>query len=267
MALAITLLDSKFQGWDNGPSGAATETVTSASVTPGTDCVLVVLLSVVGPATNTFTSVTPVSSGSGPSWTGTSVEFTNPGAGYDGGSAIWAVQIGGSSLGSFTVATTFNSVTGGGDHNIYIMSLYRATGHNTTTPTGGKETTTHNAGNGAVTITLDAAPATADVTLAQSLADQNANNGSATFGTGTWTTTADGSASGHQLAYNTGYRTASTSASVPWADVNTGADNFASTQAAVVIADAAGGGGGGGSLAPSGLIIPPVGAVQRASSW
>jgi hypothetical protein len=59
----------------------------------------------------------------------------------------------------------------------------------------------------------------------------------ATFGTsfGTWTETADGAAGSHQVAYNTGWRTGSTSQSVEWSDVNTGGNNFTSAQAAIVV--------------------------------
>jgi hypothetical protein len=89
-------------------------------------------------------------------------------------------------------------------------------------------------------------------------------------------------------AVSVDYRTGSTSASVPWADVNTGADNFSSSQVAVVV-QAAGGGGITGTSAttlgafvsaasgavggppgpplPPGRMIPPVQAVQRASRW
>lgn len=110
--------------------------------------------------------------------------------------------------------------------NVWTVMAVDVTGYDTGTPIGGTATNgTTDIADGAETQTLSAAPTTNDITIVTLYEDcENAPN--PTYGAGSWTSvynTEDGSgATGRSL----GYRTASTSTSVPITDVYTGAGGF-----------------------------------------
>jgi hypothetical protein len=259
-----TLLSHIRHGW-NENINAATYTITSASINIAAGDYVVCLASVIGASTSTFPNV-PVSSGAGPSWTGSLITSVNASAVYNPVSGIWGVQASGAATG-ITVSLTYNSVAGSGDQALDVMSIWKVTSYDTGTPVRGKAVTQAQAGNGAVTVTCDGTAIAGDAWVAQCAVDENTTNKTSTFGTtgGTWTTDADGTASGKLLAYNVGHRTGATGTQADWSDVNTGTDNFGSTQAVLIVRDASG--GGGGSAAFTSDIIPPYQAVIRASSW
>jgi hypothetical protein len=242
MAITATRLASGDRGWNT----ASVTTFTTASITPGTNCLLVLMyggvIDINGP-TEFGSSDTVTSSGSGPSWT----NRANPaaaGGNFQSSATCWSATIGGSDPGSFTVTIDPPSADPIG---CLGYAIYKITGHDTSTPFGGKVATQNQAGNGAVTATLDAAPASGDVTLALSVVDTDASGTGATFGSsfGTWTEDAEGAGT-NDVGWNVGQRTGSTSTSVEWTDVNTGsATTFSSAQTAIVIKVAAGGGGDG----------------------
>ncbi len=254
MAITVTLVTSGDDGWNT----ASDQSFTTASITPGTNCALVLLIAGVqdnSSAANdlfdngSITAHTVVSSGSGPSWTRQT--FSEPSAGFTAHAAVWTATIGGSDPGSFTVTADFPDTRVAG---LYAYSIHKATGHDTGTPFGGKIATQNQAGNGAVTATLDAAPASGDATIALSAVDTDASGTGATFGTsfGTWTETVEGDGT-DEVGWNTGYRTGSTSTSVEWTDVNTGsATNFTSAQAAIVVKAA---GGTDGTATPAAISV------------
>jgi hypothetical protein len=236
VALTTTLVTSGDAGWNT----ANDQSYTTASITPGANCALVLLMGGVQDAANTnslfsggsVTQHTVVSSGSGPTWTKRT--NTDPPANFDSHAAVWTAVIGGSDPGSFTVTIDFPDTRAAG---MFAYTIHKSTGHDTGTTFGGKIATAAQAGNGAVTATLDAAPATDDHTIAFSVVDTDASGTGATFGSsfGTWTETAEGDGT-NDVGWNTGYRAASTSTSVEWTDVNTGsATNFTSAQAAIVV--------------------------------
>ncbi len=105
----------------------------------------------------------------------------------------------------------------------YVITVAAVTGYDTGTPTGGKATVSTNVADGAETLTLDAAPATNDITFAMTCIDDSGSAANPTMGTGSWTNVYDGVSN---LGSNLNYRTASTSTSVPWTDVYTGAGSF-----------------------------------------
>jgi hypothetical protein len=239
--ITTSLVTSADDGWNTAEDTG----FVTASIAPGADCALVLLIGGVAGGTGNLdifdNTSTCVSSGSGPTWT--KQEWATYTGTFQAQAAIWTAVIGGSDPGSFTV--TFDFGTGSRTAGLWAYSIHKCTGHDTSTTFGGKETTSSQAGNGAVTITLDAAPATDDVTIALSVVDTDASGTGATFGTsfGTWTETVEGDGT-DEVGWNTGWRTASTSTSVEWTDVNTGsATNFTSAQAAIVVKAAAGGGG------------------------
>jgi hypothetical protein len=269
MAITTTLLTSGDAGWNT----AADQSYTTASITPGANCVLVLLMGGVQDAANTnslfsggsVTQHTVVSSGSGPTWT--KQTFSDPPANFDSHAAVWTAVIGGSDPGSFTVTIDFPDSRAAG---MFAYSIHKSTGHDTGTPFGGKIATNAEAGNGAVTATLDAAPATDDHTIALSVVDTDGSGTGATFGTsfGTWTETAEGNGT-NEVGWNTGYRTGSTSTSVEWTDVNTGsATTFTSAQAAIVVKAAAGGSTftGSGAITEADDTVAGTGILGRSGS-
>lgn len=262
MALTVSLLTQIDVGWDNGASGV--DPLVSPTFTPGTNCLIAVIVTFISDqfgdpiaAANltgggaTWTSI--IDGGGGPSNTGQ----------YIPTSSAWYTQVDGTALnGGSAFALTLN-------YNVafecnVLLTVYKVVGHDTITPIGGKASLDNGAGNGALSLTLDAAPGSTDVTFAQSLADENTAGQSGIFGTGTWTTVIDGTTNPtHSHAISSGYRTGSTSTTVPWTDVNTGGDNFGSTLIAFVVKD--------GSGPPPAVGVPTIVisrvAVQRASRW
>lgn len=234
-----TLLTQGASGWES----ANTDGFTSASITPGTDCALVCLIGavddqVLGGAYDLLTSSSMSSSGSGPTWT----LRTNaaPSVQYEAQAGVFTAVIGGSSPGTFTVSWNANPAAGGATEvGAYAYAIYKVTGHDTGTTFGGKIAYDANAGNGAASVTLDAAPASADITLAMSFADEDDASGGygAAFdsGSGTWTENYDGTSLTARCAWNVGQRTGSTSTTVSWTDVNTGPHTYESAQVAIVV--------------------------------
>lgn len=252
MAITASLTASESAGWN-----ASTNVSTAAAIAipnPGANALIVYMLTAVASPANELQSVTLA--GGGYTWTRVGTGVTS-GTFAAVGDAWWAKTTTDPGAG-FTI--TPSGIPGGVD-DIYTLTVHVITGHDTTTPIGGFVTANNAAGNGAVTQTLSAAPATDDITLAQSLADEN-TVATATFGTGTWSTTFTNTGSGKNQASIAGYRTGSTSTSVPWSDVNTGSDNFASTQVALVVKAAA---GAADFVRPT-VVVPTV-AVNRAGRW
>lgn len=227
-----TLLTSGSKGWE----AASVDTFTTAAVSPGADCLLVLLVGAIQDDNQSINvvgsppEVTVVTSGL--TWTVRATE--GPPAGYTAHSAVWTAPVG-SDPGSITVQLTSNYVAAGGeDIGSYCYALYRVTGYDTGTPIGGKISEAGNTGNGAVSVTLDAAPASGDITLALSRADATETSVGATFDTG-WSQDATGVGGSTQGAWNAGQRTGSTSTTVAWTDVNTGTESYSSTQVAIVV--------------------------------
>jgi hypothetical protein len=208
MAAVATLLTHGSDGWETANDTG----FTTASISPGADCVLVLLMGGVnddaGGGNNLFdTSGAATSSGSGPTWTRRAGTATT--GAFVSLSGIWTATIAGSDPGSFTVSYDWG--TGNRKAGSWAYALYKVTGHDTSTPLGGLVSTVAQNGNGAETATLSAAPAAGDITLALNYADTDDSGGGATFGSsfGTWTENADGAGSGHQAIYNAGQRTGS----------------------------------------------------------
>lgn len=235
MAIAVSLLTSG----NTNDAGGQSATFTTASVSPGADCALVLLYgaqqSIYGEASSTSSAT---SSGSGPSWT-RRVSADNA-TEFNIGVAALTAEIGGSDPGAFTVTVDY-STEASSTASITGWALYKVTGHDTGTPYGGKAATTGaTRGDGAESVTLDAAPATGDVTLALSWCDSDTAAG-ATFDTG-WTESVDWDASSVSwCGGNSGYRESSTSTTVAWTDVCVGGGTgYSGAQVAIVVKAAAG---------------------------
>lgn len=260
-----TLLTSDSDGWDT----AADTNKVSASITPGTNCLLVLLMGGIDndvPGTpGIFATGSPshtvVSSGSGPTWT--KLAFGSAATDFDSCTCIWSAEIGGTSPGSFTVTMDWTSNHNAGE---IVWGIYRVTGYDTTTPTAGVIANSRVAGtgNGAQTITLGATPTTNDIVLALSTCDTGAASDAVFDNTArTWTRDATGGTSGHQIGFAIGQSTGSTSTTVAWSDVNEDdGNNFTSAQCAVIAKAGAVGNSGSPTLDPftssaSGTVTAP----------
>jgi hypothetical protein len=247
MALAATLLASADKGWET----SAVATFTTASVSPGANCALVLLASATAndgsglnglfaDANSGADPTTCVSSGSGPTWTRRAYGNTPPTGGFQSSAAVWTAVVGGTDPGSFTVTVDpYGTGIALSLLGSYAWALYKVTGHDTTTPFAGAVANLHQAGNGAVTVTLAAAPAAGDVTLAisQTNTDAGGSTPGSTFGSsfGTWTQDAT-STGAKTMAFVVGRRTGSTSTSVEFSDVNVSAiTGYDSAQAAIIV--------------------------------
>jgi hypothetical protein len=139
--------------------------------------------------------------------------------------------------GSFTTTVDFISGVVAG---ALAWALYKIEGYDPGFPFDGAVGTFHQAGNGAVTAVLTAAPTADDITLAITDANAFGSTGAtpgATFGStyGTWTQD-DASDGTKENAWVVGQRTGSTSTNVEFSDVNAhNAANFSSGQAAIVL--------------------------------
>ena len=222
--LVAALAASGAQGFDTGTDTG----FVSSSFSPGANCALVLLIGCqAGTADPLGAAHTVVSSGSGPTWSKLIAPSSLSNKATTG---IWTATLTGDP-GAFTVTADWAGaiVTG-----MYAFSIHKFTGHNTGTPFGGKLANTNQTGDGALSPTLDAAPTVNDITVALAIADVGSVGGASTFGAGTWTNTGGGSAA-PDVSWNTGYRTGSTSTSVPWTDVNGGDGSFSSAQCALVV--------------------------------
>src|SRR5262245_16968238 len=122
MAITTTLVTSNYDGWDT-----ATETgFVTASITPGANCALVLLIAAVDGFVDgagdlfsaTATAHSVVSSGSGPTWTKQTSSGISGTFNYH--SVVWTAVIGGSDPGSFTVTVDYQ---GGEISGAYAYSI------------------------------------------------------------------------------------------------------------------------------------------------
>lgn len=151
-----------------------------------------------------------------------------------------------------------------------LYAVYEVSGHDTSTPIGGKVAVADGTTDGAKTLTLDAAPASADITIAACMLDADAGGGKGvTVGSGfteDWDYT---DSSWYGLAQSQ-QRTSSTSTSAGWDDVRTaGAPttySFAglafvlkASSGAATNANAGNAAGTGAAHNPAPSVAPPAG--------
>jgi len=236
-AIAATLLDSGTSDvWH--PDGTNVDGFTTASVSPGADALLVLLLTVIDSNQEDLIPGSVASSGSGPAWS-TDEYSDDAGGDWRSSSAAFAVETGGSDPGAFTVTWT----AGGDDPyevGYFTYALWEVTGYDTDAPIVGGAASSDQAGNGPVTLTMDATPSADQLTIALCSADQNTSDGYSTFGTGTgiWIDTDIPGLNGGVTGYRIGY---SADADIDWSDVQSTPDTvYTSAQTALIIAPGAG---------------------------
>lgn len=235
MAATATLLTSNCVGFYESPKSSKT----TASISPGANCALVLMVSGMNEVVaGDWSGSSATSSGSGPSWT--RAAYANGASGsYHAGGAIYTAVIGGTDPGSFTVTFTLDNMIG------CQWALWKVTGHDTsTTFAGAAATTASTGGNGAKTLTLAATPNSGDAVLAFAFCDTDGKTGG-TFGSGgTWTEDAD-FASGYSQGFgggNAGHNTTLTSTSVNWSDINTSYNtNYSYFLGGIIVKQAGGG--------------------------
>lgn len=247
MTFGVTRAYFSGQGWDAPLSSAATHTETALAQVLAAAEDWLLFIQVIAAHTDPFATTLPTSTGAGPTWSLVG-KGSAPGGSYIPTSAIYKAHVASSTTCDVALIWGANN-TSSGDGGIFQMNLVKATDCDLTTPIGGFGVNTGGPGNGATTLAMNAAPSAADLTWAQSIADENTSNKGAVFGTGTWTTIESGLATGKTFAINSGYRSGySADANVNWSDTNTGGDNFGSTQAAAWFKAAAGAPAGAGPL-------------------
>lgn len=213
-SLTRTLEDTETDATSSGspPSG------TSTAFTPANSSLLVVVGSIQG--VNATPGTMSISDSLGTlTWTARVGPTTPTASGdYYGRIACWTAPV--TTGASMTVTVASSETTSGDDaHTNIVVLCYE--GYNTGSPVGGiiSDNTTD---DDARTITLSAAPATGDETVAFRMRGGGLAAGGATPGSG-WTEVADLNSAG--AGYNdlqVMVRTGSTSDQVTWDDLNTG---------------------------------------------
>lgn len=227
--MAAELLYDIIQGWNIG--GNTVMTATTGNVTPGPNCLLALMVSVICENTAPFAASAPSSSGTGPD-TWIPVVVGTPSDVYVAVSAGYYVEIGATDPGTFTVAVSWSSLPTGAE-SVFICSLYKITDYDTSDPLGGFVQQS-SGGSGAQTATLSENPVAGAITIAQDVTDENTANQTASFASGEgWTTDVSGVGSGQRLAFNIGQRTGSTDPDCNWSSVNSGPDSWSSSQIAI----------------------------------
>lgn len=243
MALVCTLKEtlSKKGSWagspDNGPSYSWT------AFTPAANTLLVAIFGANDNAeANLFQ--TYISSVTGGSLTWTKLIYADSGTNHKARSVIYYAEVGASPA-STTVTITFSSASKIGQIS---ASIWECSGYDTSSPLGGKAALANQASNGAVTMTLDATPASDSVVLRH--IHRNCDPGGGTFDTDLGTGFTEDGVSNQDSVYvwsQGSQRGGSTSTAVGFDDVQTGSattTNYETSMAAVEVKAAAGGGGG-----------------------
>jgi hypothetical protein len=141
---------------------------------------------------------------------------------------------------SGALTTTLTVQSGVDLINDYEIDVCSYTGYDTTTPIGGTATGTDANGTGAASITLSAAPASGDETLAYLTGVVNSGSCTVTAGTG-FTNLHYGVDDGWEY-FQSATRTGSTSTTVAWGNVGVGGSPLECMLCALVIKAATGGG-------------------------
>jgi len=244
MALVCTLKEtlSKKASWagspDNGPSYSWT------AFTPSANTLLVVIFGANDNGFETDLMQNEISSVTGGGLTWTKLLYADTGTAYKARSVIYYAEVGGSPA-STTVTITF---VGTSQIGSISASIWECSGYDTFSPLGGKAALANQASNGAVTMTLDATPASTSIVLRH--IHRNCDPGGGTFDTDLGTGFTEDGVSNQDSVYvwsQSSQRGSSTSTAVGFDDVQTGSattTNYETSMAAVEVKAAAGGGGG-----------------------
>ncbi len=212
---------------------------TTSAFTPTNGALVVVCLFASGDADDGLEGTDITHSNSlGLSTTAITHTTTSPGYGY----GLRAFRFTGTGA-----SMTITADAGAFNIHRWRVSVYEYTGHDTTTPIGGKGTGSDADGTGAASLTLDAAPASTSDTLGFALtALTTANSGAMTPGAD-FAELFDSSENAWQVFHGQG-RTGSTSTTVAWVDVNSGPASSAGTAMLAFEVKESGGGGGGSTV-------------------
>lgn len=252
MALVCTLKETTSKAGQWG--GVSGPNFTFTAFTPAANSMIVVL---VGGNDNSYTTLMASATVSGGSLTWNQLTYADSGTSFVARSAVF-YAIAGSSPASLTV-----SITAGGTDRFGQLSasIWECTGYNTGTPLGGKIALANQANNGAVTMTLDATPASTSIVLRH--IHRNCDPGGGTFDTDLGTGFTEDAVSNLDSSYvwsQSSRRSSSTSTAAGFADVQTGTattTNYDTAMCAVEVKEAA---------ASGGLAIP-VAMAQYRQRW
>jgi len=244
VALVCTLKEttSKTGNW----AGAGGPSYTFTAFTPAANSMIVVL---VGGNDDTHTDLMANTTVSGGSLTWTKLTYADSGTQYVARSAIF-YAIAGASPASLTVSI---QAIGSGWFGQISASIWECTGYDTGTPLGGKIALANQANDGAVTMTLDATPASDSIVLRHF--HRNCDPPSGTYAVTQGNSFSADTTSDLNASYvwsQSSHRTGSTSTAAGFSDVQSGtesAKNYETSMCAVEVKAAAGGATAGGPLA------------------
>lgn len=215
MALALT---KRGQWGDDTANDWASQTSTSAttgSFTPSNNSLLVVVYAgtTSGAVDQNLANIT-ISDTAGLTWTEQQAVKSTTSGTVQVHAKVWTAPVA-------TGASMTITISGYDSTNVSAHAqVFDFTGHDSGTPIGGKITGT-NLGSGAVNITLDAAPASGDYTLAWRAAEAAGSGKLTATPTSGWNEEYDVGTSGW-ACLQTQTRTGSTSTAVQWDDVAVG---------------------------------------------
>lgn len=215
-------------------SGHGTGTFTTSSFTPANNSLLLVIAYASGANNDALQgSDITITDSAGLTWTTRETTTTHPNYGY-GIRAFTAPVTTGASM-------TLTLDAGAFDVHMWRVEVYEYTGHNAASPVGATAVGSDADGDDALTITLSASPASSSEVIAAVLVALGGTGVSVTVGTG-WTEIFDSAEAGWQN-FQSQSRTGSTSTSVTWDDLDTGApaDTLGAAALAVEIKEAVAG--------------------------
>lgn len=231
MALARTIRVQATSSVSHGTGSFVT-----GSFTPSDNSLLVVAVFYIAESDGASEGSIITLSGGGLTWTSRAVSTTS--AGWQYGSRIFSAPV--------TTGASMALTAGSGGLNVhrYRVVCVEYTGYDTSTPIGATAVGASATGDGAASITLSGAPASTSEVFAAAL---TAFNGASAFGIdpGADFTEQDDVGETSWAAFQTQYRTGSTSTTVAWADLSSG--SFGSEAGSVLLAVEVKEGSGGGS--------------------
>lgn len=252
MAISATLKQHKLDGnWAPGLSSFA-----MTAFTPAANSLLLFLMGGVD-----VNSGTPMQSGTvaGGSLSWSRITYANT-TGWKGCATAWYALVGGSPASTTVTWTAAGSAYLGSAS----AGLWEITGHDTGTPIGGSASAANQAGDGAVSLTLSAAPASGDYTFALVHVDAATSGTYAVTPGSTFTEAGDTYSTATAIAAETQIqtRTGSTSTTCDWVDVQTGTGTTYSSGVVGVVAKVA-----SSSFMPSRRLLAGVPFSQSRGMW
>ena len=239
LLLALTVADSSGVTLkDSGVANPGINSFSTASFTTANNSLLVVMLGVVDDGAGDVSSTLTIADNLGTHLTYTSAVADGNSGFWKAQSRVWVAPV----VTGAALTLTFDC----GSSALYSAGwfVFEVTGYDPASPVGGVVGSSNDTTDGAISVTLSAAPAAGDVTLAMVWLDGDFS-GTIAVTPGADFTEVGEIGSTTVTAYGQAQtRTGSTSTSVSWADIRAGSmPTYSSSETGIVIKAASGGGG------------------------